>query len=504
MAYGAKASFSALGNSTLLTEPRITTVHHAFLLSLLRKFVLLPSYALVLLVRLIKWLIVPPALLLQLLIGVPVALSRVRQPLWPHFIPLQESDLPNAVWITMTDATEALAAEGFVANGDFRCDDLVQGAVLWLRILNPSDRMMTALAAHVEIKGSARPMRQFIQFSTEFEDGRVLSTNNFDLPYGLPTPPYLARVQLKDIWDPRALFVLHRGLVTSLGQSVNREKLEKAAHDPARFLAENYHREIKALTERGWLKPTSNQDQVRLRAWTAVIGVWRQAWPLAILYLRAADRRSRRLLTEHGLEAEDFTGGATTIVVSHQSLATMATTPGVFSGYEQIRSLASQTDPHAVLETIVVDLDESMDNSLIAREFRYSFRSYDDHPQRWVRRLCSFDILLGPAAATVAVTAMERESEQAADETAWAQLTASSPVTPLPVTAWLRDLDQILPTAQSTLAEQAGIAHLKLDSASLYLEQGIPCWQVVAWTDQGTPLAVVLNARSGTIVQHLS
>ncbi|CDI02817.1 hypothetical protein BN873_350073 [Candidatus Competibacter denitrificans Run_A_D11] len=505
MACGAKASSSVLGNWMPPAEPRIADVRHAFLLSLLRKLVLLPSYVLVLLVRLIKWLIAPPALLLQLVIGVPVALKRIRQPLQAHFIPLAEVDLSNAAWITMIDATEDLSAEGFVASGDFRCDDWVQGAVLWLRLLNPPDKTMSALAAHVEIKGSARPMRQFVQFSTEFDDGRVLTTNNFDLPYSLPAPSYLARVQLKDIWDPRALLVLHRGLVASLGKSVNRDKLAQAVHAPARFLAENYQREIQALIESGWLKPTSYQRQVRLRLWAAVVGVWRQAWPLAILHLRAADRHSRRLLAKHGLDAEDFAGGATTIVVSRQALPATVKTLEAFSGYEQIRSLASQTDPRAVLEAIVVELDERTDHPLLPQELRYSFRSYEDHPQRWVRRLCSFDILLDPAAGTLAVTAMERECEQAADEAAWARLTASSPITPLPLSPWLRDLDRILPTARTALlAERPGLGHPRLDSASLYLDHGIPCWQVVAWIDQDIPLVVVLDARSGTIVKHSS
>ncbi|MEZ5600571.1 MAG: hypothetical protein R3F36_06030, partial [Candidatus Competibacteraceae bacterium] len=72
------------------------------LLLLLRTVVLLPSYTLVLLIRLIKWLIAPPALLLQLLFGTPLALWRVRQPLRPRFAPIQETELPNAAWLTHT------------------------------------------------------------------------------------------------------------------------------------------------------------------------------------------------------------------------------------------------------------------------------------------------------------------------------------------------------------------------------------------------------------------
>jgi hypothetical protein len=50
-------------------------VLHLFLLSLLRMIVLPPfPYTLVLLVRLLKWLIAPLVLPLQLLIGVPLVL----------------------------------------------------------------------------------------------------------------------------------------------------------------------------------------------------------------------------------------------------------------------------------------------------------------------------------------------------------------------------------------------------------------------------------------------
>ncbi len=108
---------------------------HHLLLSLLRTVVLLPSYTLVLLVRLIKWLIAPPTLLLQLLFGTPLALWRVRQPLRPRFIPVQETELPDAAWLTLTDATASLTADGFIHCDNFRSNDLIQGAVLWLRLL---------------------------------------------------------------------------------------------------------------------------------------------------------------------------------------------------------------------------------------------------------------------------------------------------------------------------------------------------------------------------------
>ena len=97
-------------------------VRHSLLIALLRKFVLLPSYLLVLLIRLLKWLVAPPALLAQLLIGVPLTLLRIRQPLRPRFAPLSEADLPDAAWITLSDASDSLAAEGFAVYGDFRCD----------------------------------------------------------------------------------------------------------------------------------------------------------------------------------------------------------------------------------------------------------------------------------------------------------------------------------------------------------------------------------------------
>ena len=83
----------------------------SLLLSLLRGVVLLPSYLLVLLVRLCKWLIAPPLLLLQMLIGVPLTLVRVRQLVRPRFIPLTEVELPDIAWVALTNDTEA-ALEG--------------------------------------------------------------------------------------------------------------------------------------------------------------------------------------------------------------------------------------------------------------------------------------------------------------------------------------------------------------------------------------------------------
>ncbi len=467
------------------------------LLAVLRAIVLLPSYTLVLLVRLLKWLIAPPALLVQLLLGVPLVLLRIRQPLRPRFIPIQEADLPDDAWLALTDAAEALAADDFGRYGDFRCDGLIQNGVLWLRLLGQPEQGTGAIAAHLEIIGGAQPSRSFIEFATEFHDARVLATNNINLPYSLPAPDYLARLQLKDVWDPRALYVLHRDLVAALGQPVNLAKVARAIDDPAGLLADSYAREIQALIARGWLRPTAGGHSARLTLRGALMGVWRQAWPLASLHLRAADRRARRLLAGHGIDAESFVGGAVSIVVARQRLpAGTSAINTIAAGYEHVRPLAQRTDPRAVLEAVVVELDLDPAGMLAPREFRYSFRGYDSHPERRIRRLRAFDILLDPDSGLLSVTAMDREFEQADDAAEWAKLSATAPPQALWPGPRLRDLDTVLPAALAELDIRSGSGHLAPDSASLYTdESGAPRWQVIAWAENDTPVYVEMDAR---------
>ena len=472
------------------------------LLSLLRALVLLPSYTLVLLVRLLKWSIAPLALLLQLLFGVPLVLLRVRQPLRPRFLPLQEIDLPDAAWLELTDASDILSAEGFVHYGDFRCDDLIQGGTLWLRLLGQPDQGIGAVAAHVELAKGIRPSRSFVQFATEFDDGRMLTTTNMDLPYSLPAPLFQARLQLKDVWDPRALFILHRDLVTALARSIDRSRFERAAHDPIGLLADGYAREIQALIAQGWLRPDADGRSLRLSPWGALIGIWRQAWPLASLHLRAADRRARRLLAEHDLDVEAFTGGAPQILVAHQPLPPGIVVDTVRAGYEQVRPLARQTDPQAVLEAVVVNLDLDDADVPRPREFRYTFRACEDYRSRRIRRIRGFDIVLDREAARLAVTAMDREFEQAVDDAEWEELTEDNPLAPLRLGPWLRDLDQILPAAWSSLAAHPDGQKPWPDSASLYPdEDGAAYWQIVAWGESDQPLYVTLDGRSGAEIK---
>jgi len=466
------------------------------LLSLLRQFVLLPSYLLVLLVRLGKWLIAPLALLFQLLIGVPLVLLRIRQPVRPHFIPMQESELPNAAWIALTDATETLTADGFVQYGDFRCDELIQNTVLWLRLLGQPERGIGAIVAQVQTRIGTCPSRQFVEFSTTFEDGRVLDTNNFYLPYSLPNPPYLARLQLKDVWDPRALYVLHRELVASLAQPISMERIERATRDPIGLLIDGHVREIQSLCEGGWLQASNDSPSVRLSWRGALIGVWRQAWPLASSHLLAADRRARRLLAEYGLDVTSFTGSATSIVVDRQALPEGTVIETVGAGYEQIRLLAQRTDPGAVLEGVVVELENQTSGKTTPRELRYSFRSCDRHAERRMRRIHSFDILVEPNTGRLSVTAMDRDFEHAHDEAEWVEWGARSPLQPLYPGPWLRDLDSVLPSALAQLANRASGECLLPDSASLFVdEHGAPCWQIVAWAQGNTPVHVTLDAR---------
>lgn len=471
------------------------------LLSLLRVIVLLPSYTLVLLVRLLKWFIAPPALLLQLLIGVPLVLVRVRQQLRPRFVPMQEADLPDAAWIEFTNAAEALATDDFVCCGDFRCDHLIQNAVLWLRMLGQPEQGISAMVAHIESSTGARSVRSFVEFVTEFDGGRVLSTNNLTLPYSLPAPDFLARLQLKDVWDSRALYVVHRDLTVALARPVNLAKIKQALHNPASLLADSYAREVQALIAQGWLRADPSVSAARLKIWSAIVGVWRQAWPLAQLYLRAADRRARRLLAEHDITAEAFAGAAPDIRVACQRLPAQTRIDTVYAGYEHAWPLAQRTLPQAVLETVIVELDRDADGAVRIRELRYAFRGYADQPQRRIRRLNGFEIQIDPEAATLATTAMEREFELAHDDKEWADLTNQTPLAPLRLEPRLCDLDTVLPIALAAFDACVGAGRAILDSASLYNdEDGATCWQVVAWTETEQPLHVLLNARTGTIL----
>lgn len=476
-------------------------MRHLSWIPLLRWIVLLPSYSIALCVRLAKWLIAPAAVPLQLAIGVPLALLRVKLPLKPRFSPVAEQDLPDAAWIALSDATESLAPEGFMARGDFRCDDLLRGGVIWLRLLERRESPIQALAGQITFKGGARPFTRFVEFSTEFRDGRILLTTNRALPYSLPPPTYLARVQLKDVWEPRALYGLHRDLVASLGEPGEAPPDGSAAHGPAALLADRHARQIQALIGQGWLRCDAGSDSVRLRPQAALVSVWRQAWPLRGAYLRAADARSRRLLDRHGLQVKRFTGSATTVTIHREALPTPVPIDGVRAGYEHIQRLARQTDPRAVLENVVVELgNEGPESAVLLKEFRYSFRSHQDQSQRRIRRFCSFDILLDPAAGKLSVTAAEREFDRALDGGEWKALSERAPFERLAFDPEMRDLDNVLPAAQA--AFRATTKKLRLDSASLYLEDRKPCWQVVAWTDDDTPLFVVLDARSGAVLER--
>ncbi|MDG4555026.1 MAG: hypothetical protein P9E24_12415 [Candidatus Competibacter sp.] len=468
------------------------------LLSLLRAIVLLPSYTLVLLIRLVKWLIAPPALLLQLLIGTPLALWRVHQPLHPRFDPVREPELPDAAWLSFIDATETLTAAGFVHYDDLRNDELIQGAVLWLRLLAQPEQGNGALIAHIRFVAGAGAQHDFVEFSTQLQDGRVLATNNFDLPYSLPPPAYMARLQLKDVWDPRALYTLHNALFTALGQAADPNPAARAARDPAGLLIDIHRRQIQALIEQGWLRMDRDRHATRLRPWAALVGAWRQAWPLAGLYLRAADRHARRMLASHGIDASAFAGAATAILVDRQSLPDGAAIATAHSGYQVARPLAQRISPRAVLEAVVAELDGGIEGPAHVRELRYTFRGHEDQPQRRIRRWHRFDILVDPVAGQLAVTATDREFEQATTETEWDELIAAIPPASLVLGSWLYDLDRILPIAQAALATGAGA--FALDSASLYMDANSATrWQVIAWDHEDRPLHVVVDARSGSI-----
>jgi hypothetical protein len=177
----------------------------------------------------------------------------------------------------------------------------------------------------------------------------------------------------------------------------------------------------------------------------------------------------------------------------------------VGAGYDIIRSLAQHTDPGAVLESVTVELDCDAAGVVVPCEFSYSFRNVLYHDTRRIRRLRGFDIMLDPDAGLMTVTAMEGEAEQAADESEWQSMRTDSPLQPpLRLGPWLCDLDTVMPTALEILNARANARFIEPDSASLYTdENGTLCWQVVAWVEDETLLHVMINARTGLIINYL-
>lgn len=468
---------------------------------LFRTFALLISWALALLTHLGKGLAAPPLLLAQLLINVPLTLLRVRQPLRPRLIALMDAELPDAAWVFLTDATEALTATGFVLCGNFRCDEWIPGATLWSRLLVQHEQGIVALIAYAEFgAGSQRP-QPFAEFLTEFADGRVLDTHNRALSDPLPTPGYLARLRLKEVWDPRALYVLHRDLVASLPQAIRPIPIEQTARDPASLLTDYYAREMETLIEEGWMRVVGDQRQARLSLRGAATTVWRQAWPLASLYSSLEGHYSRRLLAEQAIDAAHFTGNAATIVVDRQPFPVTSSSPiTVWVGYEKVRLLARRTDPNATLEAVIVDFNTDSAGLAMPRQFRYAFRSNDLQYERRIRRLHRFDILLDPGAAILAVTAMHRGFLKANNPTEW--LSVANPPSPLPLRLgpWLFDLDAILPMAVNALRTQADTQDIQLNSALLLNDHNSPFWRVIAQTtNDKSALSITINAYTGLI-----
>ncbi|MBL8251834.1 MAG: hypothetical protein JNK31_09210, partial [Candidatus Competibacter sp.] len=272
-----------------------------------------------------------------------------------------------------------------------------------------------------------------------------------------------------------------------------------AGDDPAARLAERHARYIRALLDRGWLRwDTVEPNHVRLGLWAAVASVWRQAWPLRDVYLRVSDARSRRLLARRGLDVRKLTGSAMTVAVGRQSVPA-GPVDGVRAGHAHARILAGQIDPAALLETVVAELENESAGGAVIAEVRYSFRSYRDEIRRRIRRHCGFDLVLDPKAGALSATAAERDFDRASDDAEWRALTARAPFEPLIFDPWMRDLDQVLPAARTALAGSRD-QPLKWDSASLYLDNRRLCWQIVAWADDDTPLFVVLDARSGAVL----
>jgi hypothetical protein len=166
--------------------------------------------------------------------------------------------------------------------------------------VNPSEKDI-GLVTHMlnEISPVTRMTLNYIEFSTEFEDGSEINTNNSRLPAGFVQVPEKKIFRVPHITEPQKLYAVHRAILAQSSKTNKRlpapgEEVEELVATMKRDLAREASFGRLRLDDSGlWYRPT-----MKGAAFMALKFGWPVGWLRGVILRTQGKRLTRAVLNE--------------------------------------------------------------------------------------------------------------------------------------------------------------------------------------------------------------
>ncbi len=192
-----------------------------------------------------------------------------------------------------------LEGVGFRKHGLLRIRDMIPGSdMVGLLLHNPAERTAALVTCIRQSPVSPRAFH-YVEFSTDFVDGRQLDTNNApELNAG--TLPTVECFRFEEVSDPRQLFALHQARLRRSYGGLPRRAL-RADLDAADAMRAQMADEMQQKVRLGRMRPVAGVARYGFSLTSAYRMTWGELWPVKPIRVYLDRRRAAAVRAEEGL-----------------------------------------------------------------------------------------------------------------------------------------------------------------------------------------------------------
>lgn len=228
---------------------------------------------------------------------------RIQAP--PEIIPVSDDgpELPEEIKDHLSESGAVFLRYGFDLVSTMFLPKPITAARAFLGLYVNRRTKETAKATFIVTTGKLIQQRRIVEYTTRFDDGFVINTNNFPNVNTLKPVPEIRTTCFPEVSDPQLLYELHRFMVRRVQHPGTPEsRLDTKFKGDAVALVQSGMLEVfTKQIDTGYLART--EDGFRLTIKGAFVGCWKLSWPLKPLLLAQRRRLAQRLLEEFRAEA---------------------------------------------------------------------------------------------------------------------------------------------------------------------------------------------------------
>ena len=233
----------------------------------------------------------------QLIVGPVLVYSRNRQQVHPTFHEFNPQQPPMQLPQDYFDNIEEMKRLGFALISHLYQDNQTPGVHSCITLFTNRNEFTGAIVVYMCTENLA-PL-SYVEFSTEFDDGSEINTNNIENPgvfANIPAKLEYAVPHVKKVMD---LYHIHQGLLLA-NSKTSRRKLPVPGQE-VNDLCTGMSRDLERQADRGYFRPDPTTDKYRPTIKGALLMTWKLAWPVGQIRKHLRYLNGKRIVGDLGI-----------------------------------------------------------------------------------------------------------------------------------------------------------------------------------------------------------